>query len=239
MVWLGAAMYGASYFLKVAYNIRLLAIEEFGPVIHEFDPYFNWRATEYLYNNGAAKFFSWFDHMVWYPLGRPVGTTIYPGMQFTAVFLKNYVLKNAMSLNDICCYIPVWFGATATFLTGLIAYETSLPQNTGRSIFGVVLDGVYGTQADDATMASASPKTRAFGLSSPAVECAVFAMGFMAVVPAHLMRSVGGGYDNESVAVTAMTLTFYLWLRSLRNLEEKSYLFGILAGIAYFYMVAA
>ena len=29
-----------------AYDIRLYAIREFGPVIHEFDPYFNYRATE-------------------------------------------------------------------------------------------------------------------------------------------------------------------------------------------------
>ena len=29
-----------------AYNIRLYAIKEYGPIIHEFDPYFNYRATE-------------------------------------------------------------------------------------------------------------------------------------------------------------------------------------------------
>ena len=29
-----------------AYNIRLYAINEYGRVIHEFDPYFNYRATE-------------------------------------------------------------------------------------------------------------------------------------------------------------------------------------------------
>ena len=29
-----------------AYRIRLYAIEEFGRIIHEFDPYFNYRATE-------------------------------------------------------------------------------------------------------------------------------------------------------------------------------------------------
>ena len=29
-----------------AYNIRLYAINEFGRVIHEFDPYFNYRAAE-------------------------------------------------------------------------------------------------------------------------------------------------------------------------------------------------
>jgi len=31
---------------KNAYDIRLHAIKEYGPIIHEFDPYFNYRATE-------------------------------------------------------------------------------------------------------------------------------------------------------------------------------------------------
>ena len=64
-----------------AYTVRLLAIETFGRVIHEFDPWFNYRATEYLYEHGWRAFKSWYDYKVWYPLGRPVGTTIYPGMQ--------------------------------------------------------------------------------------------------------------------------------------------------------------
>lgn len=63
-------------------------------------------------------------------------------------------------------------------------------------------------------------------------------MGIMAVIPAHLMRSIGGGYDNESVAVTTMTLTFWLWTRSLRAQDPQSYWWGLAAGIAYFYMAA-
>ncbi|OEU16207.1 putative oligosaccharyl transferase [Fragilariopsis cylindrus CCMP1102] len=178
----------------------MAAIDEYGPVIHEFDPfdpYFNYRATEYLYEHGAKKFFQWFDYKVWYPLGRPVGSTIYPGMQFTAVYIKRYIL-DSWSLNDVCCYIPCWFGAIAS-------------QQKYRSI--------------------------ALGLFSPALECGVCAMGMMAIVPAHLMRSVGGGYDNESIANTAMLLTFYFWVRSLRN--EQSAWMGAIAGLAYFYMVAA
>ena len=164
-------------------------------------------------------------------------------MQFTAVFLKNYIFGEKMSLNDICCYIPAWFGVAATFLVGCIAYEASLDSNN-MSIFGVMIDALKG-RYNDGTSGSAVAtngyysRANKFGLSSPGLECAVFAMGFMAVVPAHLMRSVGGGYDNESVAVTAMSLTFYLWMRSLRSGEKNNYLFGILAGIAYFYMVAA
>ncbi len=173
--------------------------------------------------------------MVWYPLGRPVGTTIYPGMQFTAVWLKRYFLTS-WSLNDVCCYIPAWFGAIASILVGCITYECTIPVNTNSNLFRMMMDLVNGEQTE------LKPLVRplALGFTSPALECGIFAMGMMAIVPAHLMRSVGGGYDNESVATTAMTLTFYFWVRSLRNTEDRSYLiYGALTGLAYFYMVAA
>jgi dolichyl-diphosphooligosaccharide--protein glycosyltransferase len=164
-------------------------------------------------------------------------------MQFTAVFLKNYIVGDKMSLNDICCYMPAWFGVLASFLVGCIAYEASLETNS-MSLFSVVLDALMGRYTEVGEKPAEKPTgyyklSSYLGLRSPAVECAVFAMGFMAVVPAHLMRSVGGGYDNESVAVSAMCLTFYFWMRSLRSGEKYSYLIGIVAGVAYFYMVAA
>ncbi len=102
-----------------AYDIRMHAIRTFGLVIHEFDPWFNFRATQYLADNGLSKFFKWYDYMSWYPLGRPVGTTIYPGMQMVSVFIwevLNKVVGYEMSLNDVCCYVPVWFGVLATTL---------------------------------------------------------------------------------------------------------------------------
>jgi asparagine N-glycosylation enzyme membrane subunit Stt3 len=45
-VWVSAAVFVFYNALATAYNIRLIPIKEFGPVIHEFDPYFNYRATE-------------------------------------------------------------------------------------------------------------------------------------------------------------------------------------------------
>ena len=59
--------------------------------------------------------------MSWSPLGRPIGTTIYPGMQMVSVFIWNALnhpqiapliarLKGlssfSISLNDVCCYVP-------------------------------------------------------------------------------------------------------------------------------------
>ncbi len=46
LTWLGSCIVISHYFILMAYNIRLIAIKEFGTVIHEFDPYFNYRATE-------------------------------------------------------------------------------------------------------------------------------------------------------------------------------------------------
>uniref|UniRef100_A0A7R9VFZ5 dolichyl-diphosphooligosaccharide--protein glycotransferase n=1 Tax=Chlamydomonas euryale TaxID=1486919 RepID=A0A7R9VFZ5_9CHLO len=182
----------------LAWDIRMYAIREYGRLIHEFDPWFNYRATEYLYKEGLRKFFTWFDHTSWYPLGRPVGTTIFPGMQLTSVAIKHTFdhLKLGWSLNDICVFVPTWFGAAASVLTGMLAAECS-----------------------------------GFKSASPAGALV------MAVIPAHIMRSVGGGYDNESVAVTAMVLTFYLWVRSLRT--RGSWPWAFAAAAAYTYMVAA
>ena len=194
--------------------------------------------TQYLYEHGAKKFFQWFDYKVWYPLGRPVGSTIYPGMQFTAVYIKRYIL-DSWSLNDVCCYIPCWFGAIASVLVGLLTYECTIPENSSSNLLTWVIDLIQGKKSDDDDEKIQQQKYRsvALGLFSPALECGVCAMGMMAIVPAHLMRSVGGGYDNESIANTAMLLTFYFWVRSLRN--EQSAWMGAIAGLAYFYMVAA
>jgi hypothetical protein len=53
-------------------------------VIHEFDPYFNFRTTKYLAHEGFLEFLNWFDDRGWYPLGRTIGGTIYPGLMLTA-----------------------------------------------------------------------------------------------------------------------------------------------------------
>jgi len=229
-------MFGATIgtiILLTSYNIRTMAIDEFGPVIHEFDPYFNLRATEYLYAHGRKKFFQWFDYMSWYPLGRPVGTTIYPGLQFTAVWVKNHIVGDSMSLNDVCCYIPAWFGVVATFVTGLIAYESSLECNSSTNIFQVLMD-IFVPKGDQ----SKNTEVAKHQSSSVPIFSFLCTMAAMAVMPAHLMRSVGGGFDNESIAISAMVMTFYFWVRSLRNGDDKSHWFGILTGVSYFYMVA-
>ena len=46
-------------------HARTRAAPHLGRVIHEFDPWFNFRATKYLADNGWKKFFTWFDYESW------------------------------------------------------------------------------------------------------------------------------------------------------------------------------
>jgi dolichyl-diphosphooligosaccharide--protein glycosyltransferase len=63
----------------LAFATRLFSVLRYESVIHEFDPYFNYRTTQFLTENGFYSFHNWFDDRAWYPLGRIIGGTIYPG----------------------------------------------------------------------------------------------------------------------------------------------------------------
>jgi dolichyl-diphosphooligosaccharide--protein glycosyltransferase len=190
--------------------------------------------------------------MVWYPLGRPVGTTIYPGMQFTSVWIKRYILPN-WSINDICCFVPAWFGVSATLTTAALCYVSVQSVKTTKGSKSILTDVPVVTFITENILLPIKRlveglliKTTGsnWGIANqnnpPALESAVFTALIMAIVPAHLLRSVGGGYDNESVATTAMQLTFWFWTWTLSSANPtRAAILGVVTGFMYFYMVAA
>jgi len=44
----------------LAFSIRLFAVVRYESVIHEFDPYFNFRTTKYLAHEGFLEFLNWY-----------------------------------------------------------------------------------------------------------------------------------------------------------------------------------
>ena len=48
-------------FAFLCVDIRLFAVRTYGRVIHEFDPWFNFRATQYYAEHGWEAFSTWFD----------------------------------------------------------------------------------------------------------------------------------------------------------------------------------
>ena len=47
---------------------------QYGFELMEFDPFFNFRATEYIVENGLSEYFEWNDDKSWYPHGRNVSS---------------------------------------------------------------------------------------------------------------------------------------------------------------------
>ncbi len=76
----------------VGFSSRLFAVIRFESIIHEFDPWFNYRSTAYMVKHGFYDFLNWFDERAWYPLGRIVGGTVYPGLMVTSGSI-HYVLS--------------------------------------------------------------------------------------------------------------------------------------------------
>jgi len=64
----------------------------------------------------------------------------------------------------------------------------------------------------------------------------LLAASFIATIPSYISRSVAGSYDNEAVAIFALTFTFYLYLKSIRT---GSMFWCVCASVSYFYMVSS
>ena len=63
----------------------------------------------------------------------------------------------------------------------------------------------------------------------------LFAAGFIAIVPGYISRSVAGSYDNEGIAIFALQLTYYLWVKSVKT---GSVFWASCTALSYFYMVS-
>jgi len=111
----------------LAFCVRLFSVLRFESVIHEFDPYFNYRTTKFLTEKGFYNFHNWFDDAAWYPLGRIIGGTIYPGLMVTAAaFYKVlHTLNIPIDVRNMCVFLAPLFSSLTTIVTYLLTTELS------------------------------------------------------------------------------------------------------------------
>ncbi|KAJ2774543.1 oligosaccharyl transferase stt3 subunit [Coemansia nantahalensis] len=109
----------------VAIGSRLYSVIRFESVIHEFDPWFNYRTTRYLVDNGFDKFWNWFDETAWYPLGRVVGGTLYPGIMVTSAAIYNalHMLNIPVDIRNVCVFLAPVFSALTAIATYYLGKE--------------------------------------------------------------------------------------------------------------------
>ncbi len=110
---------------SVSIASRLFSVIRFESIIHEFDPWFNYRATKYLVENGFYKFLNWFDNRTWYPLGRVTGGTLYPGLMLTSGFLYKVLrfLTLPVNIRNICVLLAPGFAGITAYATFLFTSE--------------------------------------------------------------------------------------------------------------------
>ena len=93
---------------------------EYGFELNEFDPFFNFRATQYLLENGLSEYLSWHDNMSWHPNGRNVSATSQVMLHITAALTYNVFGGNSNFYNFTILF-PVIFGSlTAIIIFALV-----------------------------------------------------------------------------------------------------------------------
>jgi dolichyl-diphosphooligosaccharide--protein glycosyltransferase len=90
---------------------------DYGFQLNEFDPFFNYRATQYLLDHGINAYVHWHDTLSWYPEGRDVYATSQVPLHFTDAILYK-IFGAGSSLYDFTIIFPVVFGS----LTAIIVF---------------------------------------------------------------------------------------------------------------------
>jgi len=89
----------------------------YGLELFEFDPFFNYRATEYILENGTDEYLNWVDEKTWHPFGRNVSETSQVTLHLTAASL--YPIFNfGSSLYEFTILFPLVLGS----LTAIVVF---------------------------------------------------------------------------------------------------------------------
>jgi len=104
--------------LILSFSISLLLrsqVLDYGYELNEFDPFFNFRATEFLLNNGLFEYLDWHDVKSWYPNGRDISATSQVMLHVTAA-ITYQIFGSSMELYDFTILFPGIIGALTTFV---------------------------------------------------------------------------------------------------------------------------
>ena len=99
---------------SVSFLLRSQAAD-FGFELNEFDPFFNYRATQYIVDNGIGEYFEWNDGLSWYPHGRDISATSQVMLHLTAA-TTYWIFGGGSDLYDFTILFPVVFGSLSAII---------------------------------------------------------------------------------------------------------------------------
>jgi dolichyl-diphosphooligosaccharide--protein glycosyltransferase len=99
--------------LALAFSIAVIMRSypiKYGFYLNEFDPYFDYRAVQFILDNGLDAYWQWHDTMSWYPEGRDIPATSQSGLHVTAAIMYQ-MFGGGGSLMDFTIIFPVVIGS--------------------------------------------------------------------------------------------------------------------------------
>jgi len=88
---------------------------EFGYELNEFDPYFNFRAIEFIVENGLVAYYDWHDDLSWHPNGRDVSASSQVILHIATASLYQ-IFGGSLTLYDFAIIFPVIIGSLTTVI---------------------------------------------------------------------------------------------------------------------------
>ena len=182
-----------SLIFVIAFSVRILPIR-WGYYLSEYDPYYQYRQTKYIVENGLAGWFSWHDYLSWYPWGNIIRFHAYPGLPLLAATI--YRILNVLGLHfsiyptlnplqmdpvyNFCVIFPVIMGS----ITCMVMYF--LGKDLGGEAVGIL---------------------SAF---------------FLALDPSYIGRTSLGFFDDETVGIFSLLLFIFFFNRSISGESSES-----------------
>jgi len=114
---------------SLTFIIRIQPLE-YGFELNEFDPFFNYRATEFIVENGLPAYLEWHDDLSWHPYGRDISSTSQVMLHTTAATLYQ-IFGMGSSLYDFA----IWFPVVISSLTAIIIF--ALVRTIGSTTAGL------------------------------------------------------------------------------------------------------
>ena len=98
----------------LTFQIRAIP-SNYGLELNEFDSFYNYRATQYLLENGIQEYFNWRDDLSWYPEGRNVSATSQVSLHITTAIFY-WVFGAGTNLYTFTILIPLIFASFSTIV---------------------------------------------------------------------------------------------------------------------------
>ena len=99
---------------SLSFMLRAQPLEH-GFELNEFDPFFNYRATQFMVENGLPAYLEWNDDLSWHPYGRDISATSQVMLHTTTAMLYQ-TFGMGSSLYDFTIMFPVIVSSLTTVI---------------------------------------------------------------------------------------------------------------------------